>query len=113
MSFYESSCTQGEENRDFSRKKLFSFLKSSKTDTQEIALLKKGDKVCTNDVDQANLLNAQFQSVSSIRTPLDLKKLCHTTMLNEATSLVNLLPERLQWKFPIMQDIKISTAGVS
>ena len=40
-------------------------------------------------------------------------KLCHSTMLNGATSLVNLLPERLQCKFPIMQDIVISTAGVT
>ena len=101
------------ENQAFSRKKLFSFLKSSKNDAQGIALFKKGDKVCTNDVDQANLLNAQFQSVFSIRSPLNLIKLYHTTMLNGATSLVNLLPEPLQCKFPIMQDIKISTAGVN
>ena len=39
-------------------------------------------------------------------------KLCHTTMLNGANSLVNLLPESLQCKFPIMHDIEISTAGV-
>ena len=103
----------GVENQAFSRKKLFSFLKSSKTDAQGIALLKKGDKVCTNDVDQANLLNAQFQSVFSIRSPLNLIKLCHTTMLNGATSLVSLLPEHVKCKFPIMQDIKISTAGVN
>ena len=102
----------GEQNQAFSRKKLFSFLKSSKSDAQGIALLKKGDNVCTNDVDQANLLNAQFQSVFSIRAPLDLMKLCHTTMLNGAHSLVNLLPESLQCKFPIMHDIEISTAGV-
>ena len=39
-------------------------------------------------------------------------KLCHTTMLNGANSLVSLLPESLQCKLPIMHDIKISTAGV-
>ena len=33
-------------------------------------------------------------------------------MLNGANSLVNLLPESLQCKFPIMHNIKISTAGV-
>ena len=103
----------GVENQAFSRKKLFSFLKSSKTDAQGIALLKKGDKVCTNNVDQANLLSAHFQSVFTIRSPLNLIKLCHTTMLNGATSFVNLLPEPLQCKFPIIQDIKISTAGVN
>ena len=75
--------------------------------------VEKGEKVCTNDVDEANLLNAQFQSFLSIRTSLDLIKLCHTTMLIGATSLVNLLPERLQCKFHIMQLIKIFTAGVS
>ena len=34
-------------------------------------------------------------------------------MLDDATSLVNLLLERLQCKFPIIQDIKIFTAGAS
>ena len=73
----------GEEIRAFSRKKLFSFLKGSKTDAQGIALLKNGDNVYTNDVDKANLLNAQFQSVCSIREPLNLIKLCHTTNNNK------------------------------
>ena len=39
-------------------------------------------------------------------------KLCHTTILNGASSLVNLLPESQQCKFQIVHDIKISTAGV-
>ena len=41
-------------------------------------------------------------------------KLCHiyTTMLNGESSLVSLLPERLQCNFPTMQNILISTAGV-
>ena len=90
------------ENQAFSRKKLLSILKSSRTDAQ-----------CTNDVDQANLLNSQFQSVFSVRSPLNLIKLCHTIMLNGATSLVDLLSEPLQCRFPIMQDIKISKAGVN
>ena len=34
-------------------------------------------------------------------------------MLNDATSLVNLLSESLQCMFPIMLDIVISTAGVT
>ena len=75
----------GEENRAFSRKKLFSFLKGSKTDAQGIALLKNSDNVYTNDVDKANLLNTQFQSVCSIRAPLNLIMLCHTTNNNKFT----------------------------
>ena len=84
-----------------------------KTDAQGIAVLKKDGKVCTNDVDQANLLNSQFHSVFSVRAPLNHMKLCQTTMLNGASSLVSLLPECLQCKFPIMKDIVISTAGVT
>ena len=57
----------GKENQVFSGKKLFSFLKSSKTDAQGIGVLKKDGKVCTNDVDQANLLSSQFHSVLSVR----------------------------------------------
>ena len=91
---------------------LFSFLKSSETDAQGIAVLIKGDKTCTNDVDQANLLNS-LHSVFSCKSTLDLFKLCHTTMLNGATSLVNILPECLQCKFPIIEDIVISTAGIN
>ena len=34
-------------------------------------------------------------------------------MLNGANSLVNILPERLQCKYHIMLDIKVSTTGVS
>ena len=105
--------SQARKNQAFSREKLFCFLKSSKTDAHGIAVLKKGDKTCTNDVNQANLLNSQFHSVFFVRAPLDLLKLCHTTILNGATSLVNLLPESLQCKFPMMQDIVISTAGVT
>ena len=75
--------------------------------------MKKGDKTCTNDVYQTDLLYSQFHSVFSVRTPLDRMKRCNTTMLNGAASLVNLLPDSLQCKFLIMQDIVISTAGVT
>ena len=60
------------------RKKLFSFLKISRANAQGIAVLKKGDETCTHtgNVDQAYLLNSQFQSVFSIKSPLSLAKLC-------------------------------------
>ena len=78
-----------------------------------VAGYKKGDKVCTNNADQANLLNSQFHSVFSIRAPLDLVKLCHSKVLSGAISLVNFLPECLLCRFPVMQDFDISTAGVA
>ena len=43
-------------NQPFFRKKLFSFLKSSRANSQGIAVLRKGDAVCIGNVDQANLL---------------------------------------------------------
>ena len=50
-------------NQTFCRKKLFSFLKSSRADSQGIAVLRKDDTVCTENVGQADLLNSQCQSV--------------------------------------------------
>ena len=100
-------------NQPFCRKKLFGFLKSSRADAQGIAVLKKGDATCTGNVDQANLLNAQFQSVFSIRPPLRLAKLCHSKLLNGTASLLNLLPENVNCKYPSMPDIDISASGIA
>ena len=74
-------------NQPFCRKKLFSFLKSSRVDAQGIAVLKKGDAACTGNVDQVNLLNSQFQSVFAIGSPLSLAKLCHIKLLNFSMAL--------------------------
>ena len=75
--------------------------------------MRKGDAVCTGNVDQANLLNSQFHSVFSIRSPLNLAKLCHSKLLNGTASLISLLPESITCKYPSMPDIDISTAGVA
>ena len=99
-------------NQPFCRKKLFGFL-SSRADAQGIAVLKKGDAAFTDNVDQANLLNSKFQSVFSIRSPLSLAKLCHSTLLNGTASLLNLLPESVNCKYPSMPDIDISTSGIA
>ena len=77
-------------NQPFCRKKLFGFLRCSHADAQGIAVLKKGDAAFTGNVDQANLLNSQFQSVFLIRSPLSLAKLCHSKLLNGTASLLNL-----------------------
>ena len=67
----------------------------------------------TQSADQANVLNSQFQSVFSIRSPLDLYKLCHSALLHGAASLTSLLPDDIQCKFPVMSDIEISVNGVA
>ena len=100
-------------NQPFCRKKLFGFLRSSHADAQGIAVLKKGDATCTGNVEQANLLNSQFQSVFLIRSPLSLAKLCHSKLLNGTASLLNLLLESINCKYPSMPDIDISTSGIA
>ena len=49
----------------------------------------------------------------SIRSPLDLYKLCHSALLNGAASLISLLPDGIQCNFPVMPDIEISVNGVA
>ena len=49
----------------------------------------------------------------SIRSPLDLYKLCHSALLNGAASLISLLPDDIQCQFPVMPDIEISVNGVA
>ena len=66
-----------------------------------------------HSADQANVLNSQFQSVFSIGSPLDLYKLCHRDLLNGTASLISLLPDGIQCKFPVMTDIEISENGVA
>ena len=41
-------------------KKLFQFLKNSRTDQQGISPLKKNDQIHTDTKDKANILNEQF-----------------------------------------------------
>ena len=99
-------------NQPFCRKKLFGVLKSSSAH-QGITVLKKGDAACTGNVDLANLLNSQFQSVFSIRSPLSLVKLYHSKLLSGNVSLINLLLESVNCKYPTMPDIDISTSGIA
>ena len=57
-------------------KKLFSYLENCRQDSQGSAPLKENGKTCTDNVKKANLLNAQFQSVFTPKSPLQLKRLC-------------------------------------
>ena len=63
----ESDDTQNTVKSDFSRKRLFSLLKNSKLDSQGIVLLKDGESTATSNVDKANVLKRQFQSVVFIQ----------------------------------------------
>ena len=56
-------------------KKLFQYLKNSRTDQQGIPPLKKNDNLHTETKDKADTLNQQFQSVFTPLAPLSLKEL--------------------------------------
>ena len=56
-------------------KKLFQFLKNSRTDQQAIFPLKRNDQLHTDTKNKANMLNEQFQSAFVPLSPLSLKGL--------------------------------------
>ena len=98
---------------DFSRKRLFSLLKNSKQDSRAIGPLNDGQSTVTSNVDKANALNRQFQSVFSSRSASDLVKLCQGALLSGVQSGLDLLiPDSFQCKVPTMPDIDISASGV-
>ena len=60
------------------------------------------------------MLQSQFLSVFlSVRSSLDLSKLCHSTLLNGSASLINLLPDSIKCRFQLMPDLDISVRGVA
>ena len=56
-------------------KKLYSLLKNSRMDSKGSAPLKQNGQLHTNTTDKANILNQQFQSVFTPKTPLILSQL--------------------------------------
>ena len=65
-------------------KKLFTPLKHSKQDSASVAPLHKHNSVHQDDPTKATILNEQFQSVLSRKSPNSLSSLCHTK-LQEST----------------------------
>ena len=96
-------------------KKLFSFLKICRQDSQGSSPLKKDEQLCTDNVQKANLLNCQFQSVFTPKSPLTLKQLCqqkvHDLQESGHHNPENVLPEARN-KYTSMTDIKISLNGI-
>ena len=98
-------------------KKLFSYLKNCRQDNQGSAPLKENGQICTDNVKKANLLNSQFQSVFTPKSPLELKQLCHQKVqdLHDAGHYshdTSQLSDDLNSKYPNMPDLKISVNGI-
>ena len=96
-------------------KKLFQFLKSSRTDQQGIPPLKKNDQLRTDTTEKAKILNEQFQSVFTPLSPLSLKELSLMKVQDLADNKVietERLPEDLRNPNPVMPEIQLSRAGI-
>ena len=91
-------------------KKLYSLLKHSKQDSRGIASLKKDKRTFSVETDKANILNNQFQSVFSPKSPDSLKSLAQRT-LQDICDLGTNLPFEAS-PFPRMLDINVSIEGI-
>ena len=99
----------------FSTKKLFSFLKNCRQDAQGVAPLKKGWVLHTENKVKATILNEQFQSVFTPKSPLSLGQICQQSVDNYISE-GKLNPPSNQChdeKYPAMPEIYIATEGIS
>ena len=96
-------------------KKLFSFLKNCRQDSQGSSPLKKDEQLHTDNAQKANILNSQFQSVITPKSPLTLKQLSQQKVqdLQESGHYIseNVLPEARN-KYTSITDIDISVNGI-
>ena len=105
------------ENSRPNTKKLFSYLKNCRQNSQGSAPLKENGQVCTDNVKKANLLNKQFQSVFTPKSPLKLNQLCQKKMqdLHDAGNYSQNMsqpPDDTRNKYSNMPDLKISVNGI-
>ena len=91
-------------------KKLCSLLKHSKQDSDGIASLKKDGQTVSTEMDKADTLNVQFQSVFSPKTQVSLKSLAQKSLQDLHDPGVD-LPFQPS-PYPKMPDISISAEGI-
>ena len=91
------------EKQNYVPKKLYTFLKHAKQDSGSIATLQEQSKEFSGSVDKAYILNRQFQSVFSPKSPLSLKQLCQMKVSDPA-------PDS---RFQTMPEIEVGLEGIS
>ena len=105
----------GNNDQSCDRKKLFSFLKNSRSDQQGPIPLQNNDKLTTDIKDQCNVHNEQFQSVFTPKSPLNLSRLAQMKlqdMVDIGWVSPDTVPENSQNKNQTMPDIEISLNGI-
>ena len=96
-------------------KKLFSYLKNCRQDSQGSSPLKKDDQLCTDNAQKASLLNNQFQSIFTPKSPFTLKQMCSQKVqdLQESGYISpESVPNEARNKYHNMQEINISVNGI-
>ena len=104
-----------ESNKTCDKKKLFSFLKSSRQDQEGIPHLKDNDILLTETPAKANLCNQQFQSVFTKKSPLSLSRLAQMKvqgLVDEGSIPPESIPDPYLNSTPVMPDIDISISGL-
>ena len=100
----------------YASKKLFSLLKNSKQESKGTAPLKKDGKLYSDTVDKANILNSQFQSVFTPKSPLKLSQLAYMSVQDLSDRGV-IDPSQVQGESlsstPHMESISISVNGIA
>ena len=96
-----------------SPKKLFSYIKNTRQDSCGIAPLRKDGLLHTENKVKADILNQQFQSVFTQKSPLNLEQLCKVQIIHNYVTEGKLDSQQCSTpEFPEMPDITISTAGI-
>ena len=96
-------------------KKLYSLLKNSKMDSKTSAPLKKDGQLHTNTTDKANILNKQFQSVFTPKTPLKLSQLSRMAVQDSVDNGLldpSQIPSETHSSVPQMPNITVSLNGI-
>ena len=95
-----------------SPKKLFSYIKNTRQDSCGITPLRKDGLLHTDNKVKASILNEQFQSVFTQKSPLSLQQLSKIQAQNYAIEGKLDYPPGCVPEFPDMPDITISVAGI-
>ena len=101
-----------EKNSGSISKKLFSLIKNARQDTQGVSPLKDPYTNTTSslDMEKANILDRQFQSVFSQLSPLKLGQIC----IDKLQLYFNQhLPDKFKWNNPQMPHICITLNGIT
>ena len=99
----------------FATKKLYYFLKNSNMDSKDSAPLKRNGQLYTNTTDKANIINQQFQSVFTPKTPLKLSQLTRLAVqdfVDDGILNPSHIPSKTLSSVPQMPNISVSLNGV-